>query len=104
LLAVNARSQAVYAGDKAAGFGGGANEISLRAKRSAEIADLQGMVTEDQRAYQKSNLEVDRVLQDFRLMHNSTIEFIGRMQEKAAVWRKKLPALSGVCSFKIASV
>jgi methyl-accepting chemotaxis protein len=102
LLAVNARIQAVYAGDKAAGFGGVANEISLQAKRSAEIVelirsvssdlreiassaltDLQSMVTEDQRAYQKSKLEVDRVLEDFRLMHNSTREFISRMQEES---------------------
>jgi methyl-accepting chemotaxis protein len=102
LLAVNARIQAVYAGDKAAGFGGVANEISLQAKRSAEIVelirsvssdlrevassaltDLQSMVTEDQRAYQKSKLEVDRVLEDFRLMHNSTREFISKMQEQS---------------------
>ena len=102
LLAVNARIQAVYAGDKAAGFGGVANEISLQAKRSAEIVeliravssdlreiassaltDLQSMVIEDQRAYQKSKLEVDRVLEDFRLMHNSTRAFIGRMQEES---------------------
>jgi len=102
LLAVNARIQAVYAGDKAAGFGGVANEISLQAKRSAEIVelirsvssdlreiassaltDLQSMVTEDQRAYQKSKLEVDRVLEDFRLMHNSTRQFISTMQEES---------------------
>jgi len=102
LLAVNARIQAVYAGDRAAGFGGVANEISLQAKRSAEIVelirsvsgelrdiassaliDLQSMVVEDRKAYQRSKLEVDRVLEDFRLMHNSTREFIGRMQEES---------------------
>jgi methyl-accepting chemotaxis protein len=102
LLAVNARIQAVYAGDRAAGFGGVANEISVQAKRSAEIvelirsvsrelrkiassalSDLQSMVVEDQKAYQRSKLEVDRVLEDFRLMHNSTREFIARMQEES---------------------
>jgi methyl-accepting chemotaxis protein len=102
LLSVNARIQAVYAGDRAAGFGGVANEISLQAKRSAEIVelirsvssdlrniassaldDLQSMVVEDQRAYQKSKLEVDRVLEDFRLMHNATRDFIGKMQEES---------------------
>lgn len=102
LLAVNARIQAVYAGDKAAGFGGVANEIGIQAKRSAEIvelirsvsselrhvassalSDLQSMVVEDQKAYRKSKLEVDRVLEDFRLMNNSTRDFIGRMQEES---------------------
>ena len=102
LLAVNARSQAVYAGDKAAGFGGVANEIGVQAKRSAEIvelirsvsselrhiassalSDLQSMVVEDQKAYHKSKIEVDRVLEDFRFMHNSTREFIGKMQEES---------------------
>jgi len=102
LLAVNARIQAVYAGDRAAGFGGVANEISVQAKRSAEIVelirsvsrelrkiassaltDLQSMVVEDQKAYQHSKLEVDRVLEDFRLMHNATREFISRMQEES---------------------
>jgi methyl-accepting chemotaxis protein len=101
LLAVNARIQAVYAGDKAAGFGGVANEIGVQAKRSAEIVelirsvsselrhiassaltDLQSMVVEDQKAYQRSKVEVDRVLEDFRFMHNSTREFIGKMQEE----------------------
>jgi methyl-accepting chemotaxis protein len=101
LLAVNARIQAVYAGDKAAGFGGVANEIGVQAKRSAEIVelirsvsgelrdiadsaltDLQSMVVEDRKAYMKSKLEVDRVLEDFRLMHRSTREFIGKMQEE----------------------
>ncbi len=102
LLAVNARIQAVCAGDKAAGFGGVANEIAVQAKRSAEIVelirsvsgelrsiadsaltDLQSMVVEDQKAYRKSKIEVDRVLEDFRLMHNSTREFIGKMQEES---------------------
>jgi methyl-accepting chemotaxis protein len=101
LLAVNARIQAVCAGDKAAGFGGVANEIAAQAKRSAEIvevirsvsselhhvadsalADLKAMVGEDQKAYRKSKLEVDRVLEDFRCMHNSTREYVGKMQEE----------------------
>ena len=102
LLAVNARIQAVYAGDKAAGFRRRSQRNFLASqalrrncgthplgfKRSPEIAssaltDLQSMVTEDQRAYQKSKLEVDRVLEDFRLMHNSTRQFISTMQEES---------------------
>jgi CheY-like chemotaxis protein len=102
LLAVNARIQAVYAGDRAAGFGGVANEIGVQAKRSAEIVelirsvsselrniansalvDLQSMVVADQKAYRKSKLEVDRVLENFRYVHNSTREFIGKMQEES---------------------
>ena len=109
LLAVNARIQAVYAGDKAAGFGGVANEIGVQAKRSSEIVeliravsdelrsiansaltDLQSMVVEDQKAYQKSKIEVDRVLDDFRLMHNSTREFIGKMQEESESVAKEI--------------
>ena len=109
LLAVNARIQAVYAGDKAAGFGGVANEIAVQAKRSAEIVeliravsselryiansaltDLQSMVVEDQKAYLKSKTEVDRVLIDFRLMHNSTREFIARMQNESESVAKEI--------------
>ncbi len=109
LLAVNARIQAVYAGDKAAGFGGVANEIGIQAKRSAEIvelirsvsselryiansalSDLKMMVVEDQRAYQKSKREVDRVLDDFRLMHNSTREFICKMQAESESVAKEI--------------
>jgi methyl-accepting chemotaxis protein len=102
LLAVNARIQAVYAGDKAAGFGGVANEIGIQAKRSAEIVelirtvsselrfiassaltDLQSMVMKDQKAYMTSRVEVERVLADFRFMHNSTREFICKMQAES---------------------
>jgi len=109
LLAVNARIQAVYAGDKAAGFGGVANEIGVQAKRSAEIvelirsvasdlrniadsalSDLQSMVVEDQKAYRKSKLEVDRVLEDFRMMNHSTREFIGKMQEESRSVAKEI--------------
>ncbi len=109
LLAVNARIQAVYAGDKAAGFGGVANEIGVQAKRSAEIVelirsvsselrhvaqsaltDLQSMVVEDQKAYLKSKREVDRVLADFRGMHNSTREFILKMQTESANVAKEI--------------
>jgi len=109
LLAVNARIQAVYAGDRAAGFGGVANEIAVQAKRSAEIvelirsvssdlrhiassalADLQKMVVEDQKAYLKSKTEVDRVLIDFRLMHNSTRDFIARMQNESESVAKEI--------------
>lgn len=109
LLAVNARIQAVYAGDKAAGFGGVANEIGVQAKRSAEIVelirevssdlrhiansaltDLQSMVVEDQKAYLKSKAEVDRVLEDFRFMHNSTREFILKMQEESRSVAKEI--------------
>ena len=109
LLAVNARIQAVYAGDKAAGFGGVANEIGVQAKRSAEIVelirtvagelrfvansaltDLQIMVQEDQKAYLKSKLEVERVLADFRSMHQSTQEFISRMQAEGESVAKEI--------------
>lgn len=109
LLAVNARIQAVYAGDKAAGFGGVANEIGVQAKRSAEIVelirsvsselryiansaltDLQSMVIEDQKAYLRSKVDVDRVLADFRLMHNSTREFISKMQTESESVAKEI--------------
>jgi methyl-accepting chemotaxis protein len=109
LLAVNARIQAAYAGDKAAGFGGVANEIGVQAKRSAEIVelirsvsselryiadsaltDLQSMVVKDQKAYSKSKIEVDRVLDDFRFMHNSTREFIGKMQAESQSMAKEI--------------
>jgi methyl-accepting chemotaxis protein len=105
LLAVNARIQAVYAGDRAAGFGGVANEIAVQAKRSAEIVDLirsvsgelrtiaqsaltdlQVMAAEDRKALEKSKLEVDRVLEDFRRMHAHTQHFIENMtRENASV-------------------
>ena len=105
LLAVNARIQAVYAGDRAAGFGGVANEIAVQARRSAEIVDLirnvsdelraiaqsaltdlQMMASEDQKALEVSKLEVDRVLEDFRRMHSHTRHFIEKMtQENASV-------------------
>lgn len=105
LLAVNARIQAVYAGDRAAGFGGVANEIAVQARRSAEIVDLirtvsgelrgiaqsaltdlQIMAAEDQRALERSKTEVDRVLEDFRRMHGHTRNFIQKMtQENASV-------------------
>jgi methyl-accepting chemotaxis protein len=109
LLAVNARIQAVYAGDKAAGFGGVANEIGVQAKRSAEIVelirsvsselryiassaltDLQSMVVEDQKAYLRSKVEVDRVLAGFRFMHNSTREFISKMQAESESVAKEI--------------
>lgn len=109
LLAVNARIQAVYAGDKAAGFGGVANEIGVQAKRSAEIVemirsvsgelryiansaltDLQSMVVEDQKAYVRSKVEVDRVLADFRFMNNSTREFICKMQSESESVAKEI--------------
>jgi len=105
LLAVNARIQAVYAGDRAAGFGGVANEIAVQARRSAEIVDLirsvsgelrsiaqsaltdlQVMAADDQKAMEKSKLEVDRVLEDFRRMNAHTRQFIEKMtQENASV-------------------
>ena len=105
LLAVNARIQAVYAGDRAAGFGGVANEIAVQARRSAEIVDLirsvsgdlrsiaqsaltdlQIMAADDQKALEKSKLEVDRVLEDFRRMNAHTRQFIEKMtQENASV-------------------
>jgi len=105
LLAVNARIQAVYAGDRAAGFGGVANEIAVQARRSAEIVDLiravsgelrsiaqsaltdlQIMAAEDRRALERSKTEVDRVLEDFRRMHGHTRNFIQKMtQENASV-------------------
>lgn len=105
LLAVNARIQAVYAGDRAAGFGGVANEIAVQARRSAEIVDLirsvsgelrsiaqsaltdlQVMAADDQKAMEKSKLEVDRVLEDFRRMNAHTRQFIEKMtRENASV-------------------
>jgi methyl-accepting chemotaxis protein len=105
LLAVNARIQAVYAGDRAAGFGGVANEIAVQARRSAEIVDLirsvsgelrsvaqsaltdlEVMAADDQRELERSKLEVDRVLEDFRRMHGHTRHFIEKMtQENASV-------------------
>lgn len=105
LLAVNARIQAVYAGDRAAGFGGVANEIAVQAKRSAEIVDLirtvsgelrkvaqsavtdlQIMAAEDQKALEQSKQEVDRVLEDFRRMNGHTRQFVEKMtRENASV-------------------
>ncbi len=105
LLAVNARIQAVHAGDRAAGFGGVANEIAVQARRSAEIVDLirsvsqdlrnvahsaltdlQVMAADDQRALERSKQEVDRVLEDFRRMHGHTRQFIETMtRENASV-------------------
>jgi methyl-accepting chemotaxis protein len=105
LLAVNARIQAVCAGDRAAGFGGVANEIAVQARRSAEIvdlirsvsgdlrgiaqsalSDLQLMAADDQKALEKSKLEVDRVLEDFRRMNGHTRHFIEKMtRENASV-------------------
>jgi methyl-accepting chemotaxis protein len=105
LLAVNARIQAVYAGDRAAGFGGVANEIAVQARRSSEIVDLirsvsgelrtisqsaltdlQVMAADDHKAMEKSKQEVDRVLEDFRRMHGHTRQFIEKMtQENASV-------------------
>jgi methyl-accepting chemotaxis protein len=105
LLAVNARIQAVYAGDRAAGFGGVANEIGIQARRSSEIVDvirsvsgelrtvahsaltdLEVMAADDQKAMEKSKLDVDRVLEDFRRMHAHTRQFIEQMtKENAAV-------------------
>jgi len=105
LLAVNARIQAVYAGDRAAGFGGVANEIAVQARRSAEIVDLirsvsgelrsisqsaltdlQVMAADDQRAMERSKQEVDRVLDDFRRMNGHTRQFIEKMtRENASV-------------------
>jgi methyl-accepting chemotaxis protein len=105
LLAVNARIQAVYAGDRAAGFGGVANEIAVQARRSSEIVelirgvsgelrsisqsaltDLQVMAADDHKAMEKSKQEVDRVLEDFRRMHGHTREFIEKMtRENASV-------------------
>jgi methyl-accepting chemotaxis protein len=105
LLAVNARIQAVYAGDRAAGFGGVANEIAVQARRSSEIVDLirsvsgelrtisqaaltdlQTMAADDQRAMERSKQEVDRVLEDFRRMNGHTRQFIEKMtRENASV-------------------
>jgi methyl-accepting chemotaxis protein len=105
LLAVNARIQAVYAGDRAAGFGGVANEIAVQARRSSEIVDLirsvsgelrsisqsaltdlQVMAADDQKAMERSKQEVDRVLDDFRRMHGHTRQFIEKMtRENASV-------------------
>jgi chemotaxis regulatin CheY-phosphate phosphatase CheZ len=48
------------------------------------------MVVEDQKAYLKSKLEVDRVLEDFRHVHNSTRDFIGRMQEESRSVAKEI--------------
>ena len=105
LLAGNAKIQAVCAGDRAAGFGGVANEIAVQARRSAEIVDLirtvsgelravaqsamtdlQIMAADDQKALERSKTEVDRVLEDFRRMHGYTQSFITKMtQENASV-------------------
>jgi len=105
LLAVNARIQAVYAGDRAAGFGGVANEIAVQARRSSEIVDLirsvsgelrsisqsaltdlQVMAADDQKAMERSKQEVDRVLEDFRRMNGHTRQFIEKMtRENASV-------------------
>jgi methyl-accepting chemotaxis protein len=105
LLAVNARIQAVYAGDRAAGFGGVANEIAVQARRSAEIVDLirsvsgelrvisqsaltdlQVMAADDKTAMERSKKEVDRVLDDFRRMNTHTRQFIEKMtRENASV-------------------
>jgi methyl-accepting chemotaxis protein len=103
LLAVNARIQAVYAGDRAAGFGGVANEIAVQARRSAEIVDLirgvstelrnvsqaalndlESMAAEDRRALERSKLEVNRVLADFRRMDEYTRKFIAAMTQESA--------------------
>ena len=103
LLAVNARIQAVYAGDRAAGFGGVANEIAVQARRSAEIVDLirsvsgelqtiaqsaltdlKSTAAEDQKIFERSKLDVDRVLEDFRRMHGHTRYFIQQMTEESA--------------------
>jgi methyl-accepting chemotaxis protein len=103
LLAVNARIQAVYAGDRAAGFGGVANEIAVQARRSAEIVDLiravstelrnvsqaalndlELMAAEDRRALERSKLEVNRVLADFRRMDEYTRKFIAAMTQESA--------------------
>jgi methyl-accepting chemotaxis protein len=104
LLAVNARIQAVYAGDRASGFGGVANEIAIQARRSADIvdlirnvsgelrsiaelalSDLEVMAAEDQKALEKSRLRVDRVLDDFRRMHGFTRRFVEKVTEENAL-------------------
>ena len=103
LLAVNAKIQAVCAGDRGAGFGGVANEIAVQARRSAEVVDLirtvsgelravaqsamtdlQIMAADDRKALERSKTEVDRVLEDFRRMHGHTQGFIAKMTRENA--------------------
>jgi methyl-accepting chemotaxis protein len=103
LLAVDARIQAAYAGDRAAAFAGVANEIAVQARRSAEIVDLiravstelrnvahatlhdlEFMAAEDRRALERSKLEVDRILADFRRMDEHTRKLIETMTQESA--------------------
>ena len=62
----------------------------LRYIANSALTDLQSMVVEDQKAYMRSKVEVDRVLADFRIMHNSTREFIGKMQTESESVAKEI--------------
>lgn len=103
LLAVNARIQAVYAGEKGAGFGGVANEIAAQAQRSTQIVDsirtvsqelnvvaqaavvdLERMAAEDLRACERSKAEVECALGDFRYMHSSMQQLVNEMTQESA--------------------
>lgn len=103
LLAVNARIQAVNAGEKGAGFAAVANEISAQAQRTTSVvdvirnvtSDLRGVSTEavsdlermaetERQATVRSRVEVDGALSEFRNMHQATHSFVDGMRKDAA--------------------